>query len=257
MKNKNGWILLHRSIEDWDLYFADPFSRTQAWIDLILIARYEEKPSCLYIRGNKIIINRGQLAWSAVKLGKRWKWGRKKTENFLKDLENAHQIIREKTAAVTIITIVKYEHFQSTGTSDEHQTHIRRTSDEHQRYNIIKKEKKEKKEINNTMRTEFAEYVDFYEKESGRKVKALEIRKKKFESRRKNFSLEEIKEATMTILSDTFLQGDNDRGKAFGDIDFILRNDQQIEKNLKINQKTCTSQKTENVTPRSASLINL
>jgi len=61
----------------------------------------------------------------------------------------------------------------------------------------------------------------------------------------------------MTILSDTFLQGDNDRGKAFGDIDFILRNDQQIEKNLKINQKACTSQKTENVTPRSASLINL
>jgi len=250
---KIGWIRLHRSIEDWGYYFSEPFSRGQAWIDLILLARYEDKPSYLYVRGNKITIERGQLAWTVDKLAIRWMWSRKRVDGFLKTLEKELQITRQKTATVTLTTVLNYEKFQPKELQTEQQKSYRRVTDGIHN----KKEKKEKKEINNTLRTEFAEYVDFYEKESGRKVKALEIRKKKFESRRKNFSLEEIKEATMTILSDTFLQGDNDRGKAFGDIDFILRNDQQIEKNLKINQKTCTSQKTENVTPRSASLINL
>ena len=35
----SGWIKLHRSITDNQLYFKEPFNKTLAWIDLLLLAK--------------------------------------------------------------------------------------------------------------------------------------------------------------------------------------------------------------------------
>ena len=42
-----GWIKLHRSIQDSWLWKKYPFSEGQAWIDLLMLANYEdEKTAC-------------------------------------------------------------------------------------------------------------------------------------------------------------------------------------------------------------------
>ena len=54
-----GRVRLHRSSQDSDLYFLEPFTKWQARQDLILYANF--KDGIISIRGNIISIKRGQL----------------------------------------------------------------------------------------------------------------------------------------------------------------------------------------------------
>lgn len=140
-----GWVRLYRNIEDWPLYFSEPFTKTQAWIDLFLMANHQ--PGRVYIRGVEIKLKRGQIAWSEVTMAARWRWGRNKVRNFLKWLKTEQQIEQQKSQYLTsIITILNYENFQNDTADDtaEGQQTIQQT--EH------KQECKElKNEKNNTL----------------------------------------------------------------------------------------------------------
>ena len=118
-----GWITLHRKIEENELWLAEPFSRGQAWVDLLLLANHT--PKLLYKRNIPIMVERGQVGWSQERLAKRWKWGRRKVSNFLKTLENAHQIINDNNHTLSRIIIVNYEKYQQT----HNKQHNRRTTD--------------------------------------------------------------------------------------------------------------------------------
>jgi len=113
MKNsqKNGWVRLHRKIEDNRLYFLEPFTKVQAWIDLFLNANHSD--GLIDIRGNIISIKRGQIGWSELTMCKRWKWGKNRVRRFLKLLETEQQIVQQKDRFITtIITIINYDKFQ-------------------------------------------------------------------------------------------------------------------------------------------------
>lgn len=109
---KLGWVRLYRKIEDNFLWFSEPFTKAQAWIDLFLNANHQD--SKISIRGNTVTIKRGQLGWSEITMGKRWKWSKNKVRRFLKLLETEQQIIQQKDRYITtIITIINYEEHQS------------------------------------------------------------------------------------------------------------------------------------------------
>lgn len=115
--NKSGWVRLHRKIEDNPLYFLEPFTKAQAWIDLFLNANHRDGE--ISIRGNIIIIKRGQIGWSELTMTKRWKWSRNKVRLFLSYLENkGQQITQEKSALTTVITILNYDRHQRDGTTE-------------------------------------------------------------------------------------------------------------------------------------------
>jgi len=114
---QNGWIKLYRSIEDNIFYLSEKFTRAQAWIDLLLLSNH--KDNAMDIRGNLIQVKRGQIGWSKEALAKRWKWSRKKVLGFLKTLETTQQITQQKTAAVSLITIVNYEKYQGNDTTED------------------------------------------------------------------------------------------------------------------------------------------
>lgn len=99
------------------LWESEPFSRGQAWVDLLLLANH--KDSFFYKRGVKIDLKRGQLGRSQVELSDRWNWSRKKVNKFLKDLEKEQQIKVDKNSVTQIVTIVNYCKFQSEGTADD------------------------------------------------------------------------------------------------------------------------------------------
>ncbi len=113
---KHGYILIHRKIFENSLYFAEVFSKMQAWIDLLLIANHSSRK--IDIRGNLISVNRGQIARSEENLGKRWKWSRGKVRRYLKVLVAERMIVQQKTPAITLISIVNYDAYQSNKTTD-------------------------------------------------------------------------------------------------------------------------------------------
>jgi len=124
---KEGWIKIHRGIMDSSLYFAEPFTKSAAWIDLLLLANHKE--GRFFVRGVEVKVLRGQVGYSQVKLAERWKWGRKKVDNYLKYLEKEQQIIVNKSFVNQTITILNYEKYQS----KEQQTSSRGTAEEQQR----------------------------------------------------------------------------------------------------------------------------
>ena len=118
-----GWIKLYRSIQDDDLYFAEKFTKMQAWCDLLLLAEY--KPKIIYVRGIKVTIERGQLAIPIRELASRWQWGVNRVQSFLRELEEADKILLLKGHTINVIGICNYEKYQTdTQNSSEVDTQI-------------------------------------------------------------------------------------------------------------------------------------
>ena len=137
---KEGWVKIHRKIQDNPLWLEDKFSRGQAWIDLLLLTNHNK--GYVVKRGIKVVIERGQCGWSELALSARWKWSRTKVKNFLKLLESEHQIIVEKSKVTQVVTVINYEKYQH----KEQQKSNRRATEEQQK-NTNKKEKKEKNKL--------------------------------------------------------------------------------------------------------------
>lgn len=105
-----GWIKLHRKIQENPFYFSEPFTRSAAWMDMILIANHKE--GIFYKRGVKVTVKRGQIGWDVDSIAKRWKWSRGKVERFYLELESQGQIVRQKNNVTTLISLVNYEEYQ-------------------------------------------------------------------------------------------------------------------------------------------------
>ena len=105
-----GWVSIHRRLAISDLWLSEPFTRGQAWVDLIMLANHEE--GFIRVRGIKVTVKCGQIGWSEVKLSERWRWSRTKTRHFLKELENVQQIEQQKGNVSLLISIVNYELYQ-------------------------------------------------------------------------------------------------------------------------------------------------
>ena len=73
-----GWIKLDRKIMDNDLLWGcdEPFSRGQAWIDLLLLANHKDKKG--YSGSQVQTFARGDVNKSISSLAERWGRSRKK-----------------------------------------------------------------------------------------------------------------------------------------------------------------------------------
>ena len=104
---QQGFIVIHRKItENW-LWLSEPFSKAQAWIDLLLIANHDN--NSFFIRD----IKRGQIGGSEESIALRWKWSRNKLRTFLKLLENEQQIKQHRSNIINIIEITNYDNYQN------------------------------------------------------------------------------------------------------------------------------------------------
>lgn len=167
-----GWIKLHRGLLDNDLWRSEPFSRGQAWVDLLLLANHKE--SFFYKRGNKVIVKRGEVARSSVELSDRWRWSRTKINKFLKDLEKEQQIVIHKSTVTQLITIVNYDIYQEKEQQTEQQKNNRKTAKEQQK-DTYKNDKKEKnEEEGEEERKDIVDVIDvctFFQSETGKSLK--------------------------------------------------------------------------------------
>ena len=124
MAKNNGWIKLHRLLLDHPHWLAEPFTRGQAWVDLLLLANHKE--GYVRKRGVLVVVDRGCVAWSERALAERWRWSREKVRRFLKELIDRKQISRivspktipKNTSVSSLICITKYDEYQMGETED-------------------------------------------------------------------------------------------------------------------------------------------
>lgn len=110
-----GYVAIFRQIFNHWLWQEKPFSKGQAWIDLLLLANHSDhkKP-----KGDKIITyRRGDVNRSVLFLADRWGWDRKTVKRFLRVLEADNMIVVKGTTQGTTITIVNYDFWQKSGST--------------------------------------------------------------------------------------------------------------------------------------------
>lgn len=106
-----GWISIHRKIQDNIIWNDKPFSRGQAWIDLIMLANHENKK--IIFNGSMVEIKRGEKITSLRKLSERWGWSRGKTKKFLNLLKDENMIEFKTDHQKTTYKIVNYNVYQN------------------------------------------------------------------------------------------------------------------------------------------------
>ena len=143
-----GWIKLHRKIRECSVIWDDkPFSRGQAWIDLLMMANHEAKD--IFFDGGVYRVERGQQLTSIRKLSEIWGWSRTKTTKFLNDLKKAEMVSFKSDTKKTVITIVNYDNYQDAEIQKEPQkSHEQATEKPQKDTNKNDKELKNDKENN-------------------------------------------------------------------------------------------------------------
>jgi|GEM_PF-1260082 len=129
---ERGYVAISRGLWD-DPEFDDkaPFTRREAWIWLIAEAAWKDRKVS---RDGKLIeLQRGQLAHSVRFLAEAWGWGKNKVHTFLGLLKKRGNVRYDTGTGVSVITICKYDDFQSVGvdggTTSGQATGQRRDSD--------------------------------------------------------------------------------------------------------------------------------
>jgi hypothetical protein len=174
----DGYIKLYRNILKNPVWEVDkPFTKGQAWVDLLLITNYYSNLITLK-NGTVAEIKRGQCGYSKKGLADRWGWSIGKVTRYLKLLSDLKMIRQKNTQNHTIITVLNYSKYQDETTN---KTTNRITKDitkeitkettngkltERQTENKqkqIKKEKKDNKEKNNKTKILFNKIFDSVE----------------------------------------------------------------------------------------------
>lgn len=142
-----GWVSIYRDLQDHWLWEDKPFSRGQAWIDLILLANRQDGK--MTYKGEVQQVPAGTVCRSILWLSERWGWSRKKTRSFINMLETDGMVATSITTNQTLITLVNYELFQGDegrkGQRNRQRKNIEGTAKEQRgnTYNNVNKENNE------------------------------------------------------------------------------------------------------------------
>jgi hypothetical protein len=109
-----GWIKVWRKIADNPMWTAEPFTRGQAFIDLLLLAQGTDNE--VEIDGKVVKFEAGTVYVSVLELSNRWKWSRGKVNRFLDGLQNDTTIRTiKRTPNGTAVTIENWGFYQHGG----------------------------------------------------------------------------------------------------------------------------------------------
>lgn len=149
-----GWIKTYRSICEHWLWQDKPFSKGQAFIDLMLLANHADNK--MLDDSSLTLVKRGELLTSIRILCERWGWSNTKVKKFLNVLEEDKMIVSKSDRRKTVITICNYDEFQNadklkniTENSEKHFENISDTLLKHNRNDTEAFQKHTNKNIKN------------------------------------------------------------------------------------------------------------
>ncbi len=147
----NGFIQLPRSVLD-DFLWQEKreYSKFEAWLDLVMFARWNSEPTEVAIGNTVYVVKRGEQIRSLKTLSSTWNWDISKVRRFLKMLQNRHKVVTKSDTQTTRISICNFDTYQPLRHTNENQMTHERTSNEHQTNTIEEREEREeRKEGNN------------------------------------------------------------------------------------------------------------
>lgn len=201
-----GWIYLYRQLLDCPLWNSnESYDGRSAWIDLLLLCNHADKT--IVFDGSSMVVGRGQYVTSVRSLSQRWMWGKDKTLRYLRMLEKMGMIVKKSDRHKTIITIVKYDVYQtipySQRDTDETQTRHNQDTDKPQTINV-----------KNEKNVYIGEVGDLYNQIciSFPKLKSLsEARKKAIKARLNTYSIDDFRKMFEKAEASDFLKGKNNK----------------------------------------------
>lgn len=123
-----GYIKCWRKVRAHDFWKDKPFTRGQAWLDMIMRANHCDNKS---IYENQVIeIPKGSFIRSERKLAQDWGWSRSKVTRFLRVCEECSMIARKSNPKANHITILNYNKYHEKRTTNEPEVNHGRTTDE-------------------------------------------------------------------------------------------------------------------------------
>jgi NACalpha-BTF3-like transcription factor len=126
-----GYIKLYRDLQDNPIWQQRPFSKGQAWIDMIFRCNHICKPVSGF--GNIQWVKRGEFISSNYKLAEAWGWSESAVRTFMRQLEYNKMILRQSFVKFSLYILQNYTYFQSAETEDlsevanAQKTHRKRT----------------------------------------------------------------------------------------------------------------------------------
>jgi len=138
--SEEGFIKIYRSLSTW-AWADDPYTLA-FWIHLLLEANWEDR------EWHGMVVKRGSLVASISSLAKKSGLSIQQARTAIKRLEANKQITREPTNQYTLITICKYDDYQSRGKSINTRDNTQSTN-EQQTSNKRATTPKEYKEVKN------------------------------------------------------------------------------------------------------------
>lgn len=111
-----GWVKVYRDIENNWLWEDIPFSRGQAFIDLLLMVNHQDKK--ILFNGDLVEVKRGSRITSLRQLGESWGWSRTKVKKFLEQLEKDGMITVKSDSKKTVVSIENYSFYQDSKSSE-------------------------------------------------------------------------------------------------------------------------------------------
>lgn len=111
--SEKGYVKIDRGITSHWVWEDKPFSKGQAWIDLILLANHKDVKQ---ESGSTVkIFKRGTVNRSILFLAHRWGWNPKTVRKFINALKSDEMVVSEGSTQGTTITIENYDKFQNKG----------------------------------------------------------------------------------------------------------------------------------------------
>ena len=111
-----GYIKLYRDIVDNPIWHDKPFSKGQAWIDILLRCNHVCKK--VMTGGGLKWVLRGQFIGSNYKLAEAWGWSESSTRRFIKLLIDEGMLSVLSTRHYSILEVTKYGAYQSIDNSE-------------------------------------------------------------------------------------------------------------------------------------------
>ena len=128
---KQGWVALHRAIQEHWLWKEKPFSKGQAWIDMLMMANHDDNK---FLLGNELVeVKAGSFITSELKLAERWGWSKTKVRSFLNVLQNDSMIVKKSDRKKTTITIENYSVYSVYKTTEKPQKNHKKTTEKPQK----------------------------------------------------------------------------------------------------------------------------
>lgn len=125
---------MHRGWMDNKLFDDEPYTKAQAWEWMIGEAQW--KDGIVPVLGNPVMLRRGQFSDSIRFMAGKFKWSVSKVRCFISKLEKFEMIAAEHSTGQLIITICKYEEYQTTQHTKPHSSSTGTAQEPHKQEEI-------------------------------------------------------------------------------------------------------------------------